>query len=67
MKKGHWILVVIGLLLVVGWFYWFQLRPSKIRSFCDWRVRNENNWRPISKSGIYDIQYEACLHEKGLK
>lgn len=25
---------IIGLLLITGWFYWFQYRPANIRSQC---------------------------------
>lgn len=61
-KKG---LILLGIILIAGWFYWFQFRPTKIRSYCDWKVRNDSYWRVNTK--IYDIYYQACLHEKGLK
>lgn len=32
-------IALIVLILLVGWFYWFQIRPAKIRSECDRNVR----------------------------
>ena len=51
-------------LLLIGWFYWFQYRPSKIRSYCDRAAREKTDWR-VTK--FYDADYDACLHEKGIK
>ena len=31
--KKNWIIILI-LLLIAGWFYWFQLRPVIIRKNC---------------------------------
>lgn len=30
------LLIVLGLLLIFGSFYWFELRPTKIRQECSW-------------------------------
>ncbi len=38
--------------------------PLKTRSYCDWKIKNENHWR-ITKN--YEAKCRACLHEKGLK
>ena len=48
-------------------FYWFQIRPSKIRSYCDWSVR----WGPDKPSNSqiekkYDFLYKSCLRSKGI-
>ena len=56
-------LLLLILFLLVAQFYWFQHRPSKIRSYCDWKAK-KNNWYINQK---YNYYYEACLHEKGLK
>ena len=63
-NKNKVVLILLGLLLLTGWFYWFQYRPAKIRSYCDWKVRSKTNWR-VTKS--YNEKYNSCLHEKGLK
>jgi len=47
-------------------FYWFQLRPTKIRSQCDqvaWYKTEENG----EGTEYYDWKYMQCLHSKGLK
>ena len=33
-KRGT-VLVLLGLLLLAGWFYWYEVRPVKIRSYCN--------------------------------
>ncbi len=66
------VLSLVVLIIVAGWFYWFQWRPSEIRKECQ-RVREEyiKEKRPTGFS-IQDIpalkfRYERCLNEKGLK
>ena len=80
MKKAHWFLLVIVLLLIVGSFYWFELRPSNIRSSCQAKAtqeattscRNVNTGRengglePCIAKFSTDIYYR-CVHEGGLK
>lgn len=34
--------MAIGLLILTGWFYWFQWRPSEIRKQCFREVYSEN-------------------------
>ena len=69
MKKGHWILVVIGLLLVVGWFYWFQYRPSHIAKYCSKWATDETGGvkKSLFWAEKYDKLYSWCLNEQGLK
>lgn len=57
------ILIIIFILLILGGFYWFQYRPTQIRSFCDWDTKRIHGWR-ITKT--YDEEYNSCLHSKGL-
>jgi len=64
MKTKEILVAIVVLLLVTALFYWFQWRPAKIRSYCDWKVRSKTNWR-VTKS--YNEKYNSCLHEKGLK
>ena len=63
-NKKRVILILLGLLLLAGWFYWFQYRPANIRSYCDWETKSKSYWR-VTKN--YDVNYNSCLHEKGLK
>ena len=82
MKKGYWGLVIIGLVLIAGWFYWFQYRPAKFRSGCHW----EAYWASVYYSDgrattdappadfvaytnetRYAKAYYICLNKRGLK
>lgn len=63
-------LLLIFLTLVIGTllFYWFQIRPSEIRSYCDWY--GKWGWQGSHgyvSSKYYQDNYDSCLHEKGLK
>ena len=60
-------------MFVAGTFYWFQYRPSQIRSSCAVRIksaldridkeeRNVEDWYKLR-----DSLYEQCLNENGLK
>ena len=59
--------IILGLFLVGSWFYWFQYRPSKIRSYCAWAVRWEEGGPQCRTEKCYDFRYKECLHSKGLK
>ncbi|KKU88698.1 MAG: hypothetical protein UY16_C0003G0040 [Candidatus Gottesmanbacteria bacterium GW2011_GWA2_47_9] len=63
--------IIGGLLLLSFLFYWFQYRPTKIRSHCDWRAKSVWGW-DVAEYGqyewpAYEFTYNSCLHEKGLK
>lgn len=64
------IVVVVG-----GWFYWYQFRPSTIRSSCatiakdkmDKKLDNRkfNKWGDVDT--YYDLQFKMCIEKGGLK
>ena len=65
--------VLVAIFLSVGWFYWFQWRPSEIRKECS-QVREEYLDRISEDGKIYqsdikfaEFRYERCLNDKGLK
>jgi hypothetical protein len=63
-KKIYLITIFIVLfLLFIGWFYWYQYRPTEIRSYCDGWAREKEN---LTIEG-YRARYESCLHSKGLE
>lgn len=68
--KNKILMVAGGLLLLSILFYWFQYRPSKIRGYCDWKVKSETRWEIDWSDGderaAYSASYASCLHEKGL-
>ena len=76
--KKFIILVVLGILILAGWFYWFQWRPSQIVKSCfkravekaDVDCKNVNTGREHGgyEKCIYEVgEYSFCLKAKGLK
>jgi hypothetical protein len=53
-------LIIVPILIFI--FYWYEWRPSKIRSECD-----SIAWRKTEGFDDYDWKYTQCLHNKGLK
>ena len=69
-----YILVLVSILIVSGWFYWFQWRPTEIIKECSQDreeyiqgqiIRSEGSIN-ISVSGVA-LRYERCLGSKGLR
>lgn len=69
-------LIILGLLLLTGWFYWFQWRPSAIHSKCDsdaiWNTRRVFGWMEFKTQGgymakSYNFYYDRCLNMEGLR
>jgi hypothetical protein len=60
MKKIFLILfiVILGGLI----FYWYQYRPTQIRSACNSQATNFAG----GVITLYEHEYTKCLHEKGL-
>lgn len=44
-NKYRVFLILIALLLLSGWFYWFQFRPAQIKHDCSW-VKHTNEAIP---------------------
>lgn len=60
--------ILIGvfiLFLLSTLFYWFQIRPAKIRSYC-WKSFVENAKSGNGGNGA-NISYRICLVENGMK
>ena len=68
----------MGLVLLAGWFYWFQWRPISIRRECyklsmekaknEWKRENPNRFEEtLYYPDDYDSYYDKCLNRKGLK
>ena len=64
---------IITALLIFGiLFYWFQIRPARIRIYChNHAEENTNVWvtsnHDDNASEIYDRSFIKCLNERGLK
>jgi hypothetical protein len=69
MKNNKFIMIhgVVILVLIAGWFYWFQYRPILIRKNCAEQTRVALNTAGSSAS-TSDINtvYNFCLHQKGM-
>jgi len=43
-RKSKFLLVILLPIIGVLLFYWFQQRPSEIRSYCDFQVMSKNSF-----------------------
>lgn len=55
------LLVLLGLLLI-GWFYWFQLRPHETRRNCEAFAGSKS-----SNKSIVNNFYRQCLVKNGME
>ena len=51
-------LIIVGILLLITWFYWFQYRPASIRSYC-YHQASEKAKLTTEKSSLLDIYYPS--------
>lgn len=59
--------LIILLLLLSFLFFWFQLRPSKIRSYCNWSIRYGPDYNEGLNLENFELRYRSCLRSKGLE
>lgn len=65
---------ILVTLLIAGWFYWFQYRPSQIRQKCSERkidylndeLRENGSVTKYDKENA-DYRYEICINSNGLR
>jgi hypothetical protein len=55
-------IIIIILILILGAFYWFQVRPTQIRKECA-----KNSKMFAGADVLYKGKYENCLQIKGLE
>jgi hypothetical protein len=65
--KKYWPLILIFICFAAFYFYWFELRPSKIRISCGQQIQRE-----IDEGKSYSVdqvknRYYFCLIKNGLK
>lgn len=70
MNKLYIPTILLICILIGGWFYWFQYRPSEIRAECNKRRQDFYNKidyivNPTSQRNA-DARYTNCLNEHGL-
>jgi hypothetical protein len=79
MNKIYWLIIPLVFIIIIGCFYWFQLRPSEGRKECsqDWIKYSsdpggqsaEHNGLEL-KYGVFgdgDSYIKNCLASKGIK
>lgn len=71
--KEYKIIIIIVLVLILGTFYWFQIRPTQIRKECMILAQKGINAieeyrasKGILDSGIISERYMNCIKLKGL-
>ena len=65
-----YILILVSILIVGGWFYWFQWKPAEIRKECNkeaLEIATSSNIEYDNEIKLYKIGYEICKRSKGLK
>lgn len=63
-------LVYILLFLLLGWFYWFQIRPTLAKKECA-KFANKLSEKYLGHPNVlyskeFDGWYKVCLRNKGL-
>lgn len=64
-KKPKVLWTSLVLLFTVFLFYWFQLRPSQIRTECEAYTHNYNKDNDLTMTQ-FNFVYNACLHRNGI-
>ncbi len=71
-KLNEWKFILLVIFIVVGCFYWYELRPSIIYSRCNNEAIKETDEilgsYEYSGAGrdLYNIKYSVCLRSKGV-
>lgn len=56
------ILIIVLMSALSTVFYWFQYRPSHIRSICVDEISNKPN-----VAEVLEVQYKMCLRKHGIE
>lgn len=62
-KSPFTVLVVLGLLIAGGLFYWYEYRPSMVRAKCSMEAEK----RADKDEFVYEIVYRHCLRSQGIE
>lgn len=55
--KKLWIFI-LAISLVLGWFYWFEIRPAQIRHDCSWVEKYQ-----VEVPEVTQAQYDECINQ----
>lgn len=69
MKKKHGKYATTVLLILLGLFLWYEVRPAKIRENCsfDTVFLYKKDEISMTYEEFYDFYYHKCLNQEGLK
>jgi len=57
------VLIILAFLILGGWFYWYEYRPSMIRETCAELAEREAD----KDLFVYEIIYRHCLRKNGIE
>ena len=63
-------IIIIGIILAAGWFYWFQYKPSQITKYCNGWAGDKSRYSQQQSDANrinYEALYKKCQREQGLK
>lgn len=64
MKKRKYLLV--GMLILLSLFYWFQFRPYLAKKECNQMARKGLSLQIPYEYEVYSHKYTSCMRSKGL-
>lgn len=64
-KKKSFI-ALVGIILIAGIFYWYDLRPKYIKQSCLEQLAESATERNVDDKDTFDWLYEKCLIQRGL-
>jgi len=67
-NKYRVFLILLVLLLLSGWFYWFEIRSVNIRSTCSRYAleRSKTGYNDRHDPDVYNFNYARCKHQYGV-
>jgi hypothetical protein len=57
------VLIIFVFLIVGGWFYWYEYRPSMVRETCSKMAEKQAD----NDLFIYELIYRHCLRQNGME
>lgn len=64
--KSKNLLIVLGFILLLLGFWWFQIRPANIRKACNQELEDRYKGQEVDVDEANN-RYRICLTENGLK
>lgn len=66
-NKKIFLIIILIVGIITGYFYWHSIRPSRIKSFCNHQaMENRKGYNTKAQTENYEFLYQECLRSKGL-